>query len=101
MTSKNKIEIDISKVFQVTATMVTQYSKNIIFNSADTNTWYDYDEDAEDNKLTWGALSNSRRVAILEAFKEDLENISIDPGLDPDVYEEGKDWDQELMICEL
>lgn len=89
------------KNYVVTATLITRYSKNITFDSSNTELWYAYDEAAAKDQLKWSDLDRQRQEIILFSFQDDLQDISIDPESDPDVEEDCVDWDEELYIEEL
>lgn len=89
------------KNYVITASLITYYSKEIQFDSSDVSNWYQYDEEAQAKNLCWENLSSKHQNRILQAFVEDLENESIEPGSDPDVYEDSTNWEHEIMVTEL
>ncbi len=101
MKIKAKNEAPLIKKYQITAALITYYSKQIEFDSSDVDIWYQYDEEAEVKSLCWEDLSSERQNRILQAFLEDLENESIEPESDPDVYEDSSDWEHEIAVIEL
>ncbi len=88
------------KNYCVTATLVTYYAKNFIFDTDRTDQWYEYVPDAMKKNLKWEDLTNKQQSKILDAFVKDLENESIEPEADPDVYEESSEWEYEVMVNE-
>lgn len=98
---KTTNESPLIKRFQITAALITYYSKEIEFDSSDVDVWFQYDEEAEAKNLGWEDLSSERQNRILQAFIEDLENESIEPESDPDVFENSSDWEHEITVIEL
>jgi len=92
---------EVIKSYQITATLITQYSKEVVFDSNDTNIWYQYDEQAAKTSKSWDELSCKRQEKILQAFEADLENLSIDPEGDPEVSEDCKDWVEDVWVSEI
>lgn len=88
------------KTYYVGAQLITTYAKDVVFDSEDTSTWYEYDELAKIQELLWEDLSHKRQQAILSKFEEDLENITIEPTEDSDVFEDCREWNHELEIYE-
>lgn len=93
--------IAMKKTYQITASLVTHYSKLIEFDPDNTNFWYRWDIDAKLKGLRWNELGNKRRKKIICSFEESLNDVSIDPESDPDVFEESSDWEEDLIIDEL
>ena len=89
------------KNFLITASLITYQSKEIQFDSSDFDVWYQYDKQAQAKNLCWEDLSSKRQNRILKAFVDDLENESIEPDSDPDVFEDSSDWEHEIMVAEL
>lgn len=88
------------KNYTVTATLVTHYAKEFIFDTDIAECWRKYlPEDIAVN-LKWEDLSGTDQEKVLNAFIEDLENESIDPDRDRDVYEETSGWDNDVMVNE-
>lgn len=101
MKIKVKNKSPLIKRFQITAALVTYYSKEIEFDSSDVDIWYQYDEGARNKNLCWEDLSGERQNRIFQAFVGDLENESIEPESDPDVFEDSSDWEHEIIVTEL
>jgi hypothetical protein len=101
MKIETKNETPLIKKYQITAALVTYYSKEIEFDSSDADIWYQYDEEAQVKNLCWEDLSSKRQNRILQAFIEDLQNESIEPESDPDVFEDSFDWEHEIRVIEL
>ena len=101
MKIENKSSERLVKRYLLTAALLTHYSKEIEFDSANVETWYQYDEEARTKNLCWENLSGIRQNRILHRFIEGLENESIEPESDPDVFEDSRDWGHEIEVIEL
>ena len=89
------------KNFTVTATLMSYYVKEFTFDADNTECWYKYLPDNIGGNIKWEDLSDKDREKILDAYVEDLENESIDPDVDPDVYEETSYWDQDVIVSDV
>ena len=84
--------------FTVSAQLLTEYSKNIIFNTDNTSEWYLYDVEAKEQGLNWSQLSKCRQDQILDLYQQALYEIDIDPGVDPEVYKNCSEWCSDLEV---
>lgn len=88
------------KNYTVTATLVTYYAKKFTFDTDRAESWQEYLPEAAARNLKWEDLSDKDQEKVLDAFAEDLENESIEPDDDPDVYEETSEWEYDVMVNE-